>query len=218
MQQGKLIVWKDDRGFGFIEPDQGGRRVFLHISALKDANRRPQVGDVIHYQLFLSKNGKVRATTAFIKGATARAVPEVPPNIFNQPLTSQRSSEPPQSWILETLLLSLLPLAGSLNFAWTMANPIPLIVYLFMSFLTFALYADDKFRAKKHQRRVPESRLHLCELLGGWLGAFVAQRRLRHKNRKAAYQRVFWSIVALHMMAWIGWFLLGRKFINFSFN
>ncbi|HAG83699.1 MAG TPA: hypothetical protein DCL61_21760 [Cyanobacteria bacterium UBA12227] len=45
--KGQLRVWKDDRGFGFIKPEDGGQEVFLHITAFKDVNRRPQVGDVI---------------------------------------------------------------------------------------------------------------------------------------------------------------------------
>jgi uncharacterized membrane protein YsdA (DUF1294 family) len=40
--------------------------------------------------------------------------------------------------------------------------------------------------------------LHLLELLGGWLAAFLAQRRLRHKSSKGSYQFVFWLIV----LAW----------------
>jgi len=42
-QRGKLTTWKDDRGFGFIKPDQGGKDVFLHISAVNGASRRPKL-------------------------------------------------------------------------------------------------------------------------------------------------------------------------------
>jgi cold shock CspA family protein len=51
LHKGQLITWKDDRGFGFIQPDDGSQEVFLHITALKDVNRRPQVGDFVCYQL-----------------------------------------------------------------------------------------------------------------------------------------------------------------------
>ncbi|NER31568.1 MAG: cold shock domain-containing protein, partial [Symploca sp. SIO1C4] len=42
LYKGQLVAWKDDRGFGFIKPDDGGKEVFLHISTLKGADRRPK--------------------------------------------------------------------------------------------------------------------------------------------------------------------------------
>ncbi|ESA32905.1 dna-binding protein [Leptolyngbya sp. Heron Island J] len=45
----QLKAWKDDRGFGFIKPNDGGRDVLLHSSALKGTGgRRPKVGDTIY--------------------------------------------------------------------------------------------------------------------------------------------------------------------------
>ena len=38
---GKLIKWKDEKGFGFIRPTDGSVEVFLHISEIKDSTRRP---------------------------------------------------------------------------------------------------------------------------------------------------------------------------------
>ncbi|NEP12948.1 MAG: cold shock domain-containing protein [Symploca sp. SIO2C1] len=66
--KGKLTTWKDERGFGFIKPDHGGKEIFLHISALKRINRRPKVGDTILYELTTESNGKVRASNASIEG------------------------------------------------------------------------------------------------------------------------------------------------------
>lgn len=66
------------------------------------------------------------------------------------------------------------------------------------SLITFGLYFTDKRRAQAGEWRIPESTLHLAELLGGWPGAFLAQRALRHKNSKGAYQVIFWLIVALY--------------------
>ncbi|GAK56462.1 cold-shock protein, DNA-binding [Candidatus Vecturithrix granuli] len=54
-QKGTLISWNDDRGFGFIEPENKAQKVFIHISALKKGGRRPQEGDVIHYQLDMDR-------------------------------------------------------------------------------------------------------------------------------------------------------------------
>ncbi len=73
-----------------------------------------------------------------------------------------------------------------------------LAAYLAMSLATLAVYARDKQNAAARRRRVRESTLHTLELLGGWPGAFLAHRVLRHKNRKLSYQAVYWLIVLLH--------------------
>ncbi len=38
----------------------------------------------------------------------------------------------------------------------------------------------------------------MLELIGGWPGAFLAQRVFRHKISKRSYQVEFWIIVLLH--------------------
>ncbi|MBE9113494.1 cold shock domain-containing protein, partial [Nodosilinea sp. LEGE 07298] len=66
--RGQLKTWKDDRGFGFIKPEDGGKDVFLHISALPGDCRRPQLGDTILYEKVTQPDGKVRAAKASIQG------------------------------------------------------------------------------------------------------------------------------------------------------
>ncbi|MBD2067018.1 cold shock and DUF1294 domain-containing protein [Leptolyngbya sp. FACHB-671] len=205
--KGQLRTWKDAKGFGFIQPADGSQEIFLHISQIKDSTRRPKVGDTIYYYA-VAEDGKFRAHKAFILGARRKPTLTAP---RNKALSSNVSLSPFP--VLETLLLSILPLVGSLHFTWATANPLPLILYPVMSLLTFALYADDKSRAKRRSWRTPEKTLHLCELAGGWLGGFVAQRRLHHKSSKESYQFEFWVIVALHYIAWLGWLFFG-KFIT----
>ncbi|OIP68447.1 MAG: hypothetical protein AUK48_15850 [Oscillatoriales cyanobacterium CG2_30_44_21] len=72
--QGKLIKWKDDRGFGFIKPDGEDKEIFLHISALTGASRRPQVGDTIFYEKAVGKDGKLSAAKASIQGVSSRNI------------------------------------------------------------------------------------------------------------------------------------------------
>jgi uncharacterized membrane protein YsdA (DUF1294 family) len=74
-----------------------------------------------------------------------------------------------------------------------------------MSAVAFAMYWSDKRRAQRGRRRVPEAMLHTVELLGGWPGAWVAQRALRHKSSKRGYQTVFWMIGAAHAAGWAWW-------------
>ncbi|MBE9178339.1 cold shock and DUF1294 domain-containing protein [Oculatella sp. LEGE 06141] len=198
-QRGQLITWKDDRGFGFIQPADGSQDIFLHISELKDSTRRPQAGDTIYYYAVV-RDGKACACNAFILGARNKLASTASRN-----RTAANGGTIFPFPVVEVLLLSILPLLGSLHFTWATHNPLPLILYSGMSLLTFSLYADDKSRAKRGDWRTPEKTLHLCELAGGWLGGFVAQRRLRHKSSKKSYQAEFWTIVTLHHLVWLGW-------------
>jgi uncharacterized membrane protein YsdA (DUF1294 family) len=70
-----------------------------------------------------------------------------------------------------------------------------------MSGITFLAYGWDKQQAREKQWRMPEAKLHIMELIGGWPGAFLAQRRLRHKCSKVSYQVVFWLIVLTYQLA-----------------
>jgi uncharacterized membrane protein YsdA (DUF1294 family) len=72
---------------------------------------------------------------------------------------------------------------------------------LAMGLASHGAYALDKRRAREQAWRIPESALHLTELLGGWPGAFLAQRRLRHKVAKPAFQVLFWLIVLAYQFA-----------------
>ncbi|MGR8931473.1 MAG: cold shock domain-containing protein [Gammaproteobacteria bacterium] len=67
-QKGVLKTWKDDRGFGFIQPDSGGKDIFIHISALKGMARRPLRGDVLYYLVSHDAGDKVKAVSARIEG------------------------------------------------------------------------------------------------------------------------------------------------------
>lgn len=218
LRRGQLIKWKDDRGFGFVQPADGGPEIFLHISELKDTTRRPQVGDTIYYHAVTAQDGKGRACNAFILGARKKVE------------TSSNSSESahPNGYrtypfpVLEVVLLSVLPLLGSVHCAVTMGNFIPLLVYPAMSLLTFGVYKDDKNRAKRKDWRTSEKTLHMYELVGGWPGGFIAQRMLHHKSTKSSYQAVFWTIVILHQVFWVDWLLFGgllvRAFLGGNFT
>jgi len=72
---------------------------------------------------------------------------------------------------------------------------------LVLSVMTYWTYARDKRKAQEGEWRIPETWLHLLELAGGWPGAWLAQRRMRHKCSKVSYQFVFWSIVLGYQFA-----------------
>lgn len=208
LRSGTLKTWKDDRGFGFIQPADGSEDVFLHISALKDSTRRPRENDTIYYYCLVKSDGKARAIGAFILGARRRSEPHPEEAKGNGKAGLTSFSRFP---IAELLLLLIFPLAGSAHFTWVTGYPLPLVLYPLMSVVTYILYADDKARAKRKAWRTSEQTLHICELAGGWPGGFVAQQLLRHKSQKRSYQVEFWAIVVIHYVGWLAWLLLGKS-------
>ena len=79
-----------------------------------------------------------------------------------------------------------------------------------MQLIAYFIYGFDKRRAETNGQRVPENILHAVELLGGWPGAFLAQRRFRHKISKTSYQVVFWIIVLIHQFIALDFLLSWR--------
>ncbi|AWB66335.1 hypothetical protein C2869_07770 [Saccharobesus litoralis] len=67
------------------------------------------------------------------------------------------------------------------------------------------MYALDKSAAKKQRWRIPELRLHILAVCGGWPGAYIAQRQLRHKSVKRQFKVVFWLTVFINIasFAWL---------------
>lgn len=66
---------------------------------------------------------------------------------------------------------------------------------------TFVAYALDKRAAIRHAWRVPENTLHALEFLGGWLGALIAQKLLRHKTNKKSFKKMFLLMIFLEFLA-----------------
>ncbi len=82
-------------------------------------------------------------------------------------------------------------------------SPIVTGFYSLMSLFTFISYAIDKAAAKNGRWRTSEKMLHLFSLMGGWPGAFFAQKILRHKSSKNKFKRVFWLTVLFNVVCLI---------------
>ncbi len=63
MATGKVKWFNNQKGFGFIQPDDGGNDVFVHISAVERAGMSTlNEGDKISYELVADKrSGKMSA-------------------------------------------------------------------------------------------------------------------------------------------------------------
>lgn len=84
-----------------------------------------------------------------------------------------------------------------------------LLVSFLLNLVTFYVYWQDKYAAQQRRWRVKEDTLHFFSLAGGWGGAWLAQRVLRHKSVKAAFRSTWWLTVFVHCAAVFGawWFL-----------
>ena len=195
--RGRLTRWNDDRGFGFITPEEGGRGVFVHVKAMP-RGRRPLVGDAVEFTLSTDARGRPEATgvrrletgTGADRGRPAAAAP-----------TERRPSPPSTRGLVGAGLTAVAALAALALLVVTGAVPAVLLLgQLGASALSFGLYARDKSAARTGGWRVPEASLHLVDLLGGWPGGLVARHVLRHKTRKQPFQRNFWLTAALNVI------------------
>jgi uncharacterized membrane protein YsdA (DUF1294 family) len=99
-----------------------------------------------------------------------------------------------------TYLPLLLFLAWYAHAALTSGLPAVVgVAYALASIACFALYARDKAAARRGERRTPERHLLLLGLAGGWPGALLAQRWLRHKTVKMPFQQLFWLTVGANV-------------------
>ena len=71
---------------------------------------------------------------------------------------------------------------------------------LFFNLLCFLLFALDKRKARRGQRRIAEKTLHLATLPGAAPGAWAAILLLHHKNRKAGFWGVTLALTLLQVV------------------
>ena len=65
--RGTLQQWNDERGFGWVQTEDGRQRLFMHVSALMprpSAARRPQVGQAVEFSIGVER-GKPCALQVF---------------------------------------------------------------------------------------------------------------------------------------------------------
>jgi uncharacterized membrane protein YsdA (DUF1294 family) len=63
------------------------------------------------------------------------------------------------------------------------------LYYLFaVNGLAFILYGIDKYKAVRHQWRIPESTLLLMAVLGGGIGSIMGMKGWRHKTQHLKFR------------------------------
>ena len=187
-QKGKITNWNDDKGFGFITPIDGGKQIFIHVKAFKNRSFRPELNQVVLYDISKDNRGRTCAGNASrLEDRKAKKI--------------KKSST--------TLSIIIVFVFSLFLVIWILASKLPaliLAVYFIISLVTFIMYSIDKSAARNGDWRTPESTLHFLSLAGGWPGALIAQQKLRHKSKKQSFRAVFWGTVILNFSALI-WLL-----------
>ncbi|MCU4315678.1 DUF1294 domain-containing protein [Acinetobacter bereziniae] len=194
--QGRLVEWFDDKGYGFIQPNDGLKeRVFLHIKDFAQKGPRPIVGCALEYVVQLDGQGRYKAKQVTYLKAT-QTVHAKTNRTSQNTLNAQKASslQPMQIiCIVYIVALAILSISGLLNG----------MILLFVSIInvmTYWFYGQDKEAAQINQRRVPENTLHILAFLGGWPAAWLAQQRLRHKTQKQPFRKIYFCTIVFNIL------------------
>lgn len=236
LREGVLVRWDDEKGFGFIRPNDGGKDTFIHISAFSPG-MTPRPGVLLVFSVIDDPRGRgqralkaVPANGATIEGDARDPALEAVKRSTYRAATPARSrnaqrfdagaarpgrrSRQRDTTLKPLPLNALTILVGSLTLVCLVGavsffpvTPVALFAYPIASLAVFFAYARDKLKAIEGAWRIPESSLHLLEFLGGWPGAYIAQQTMRHKTIKFSYQVTYWAIVCIHVAFWVAWFL-----------
>ena len=185
---GHLKSWNDDRGFGFIEAELGGEEIFVHIKSFPAGSGRPQVGQLLSFEVELGPQGKKRAKGIELVRASVHR--------------KRRRETLPAEWSIASALAIPMFLVVYLWVSLTWQVPWWIaLCYLGASFVCFITYAIDKSAAENDRSRISENTLLTMGLACGWPGAILAQQALRHKTSKASFRAAFWVTVVVNVAA-----------------
>ncbi|MBI0395083.1 DUF1294 domain-containing protein [Acinetobacter bereziniae] len=194
--QGRLVEWFDDKGYGFIQPNDGLKeRVFLHIKDFAQKGPRPIVGCALEYVVQLDGQGRYKAKQVTYLKATQTVHAKTNRTSQNKLNAQKASSLQPMQiiCIVYIVVLAILSISGLLNG----------MILLFVSIInvmTYWFYSQDKEAAQMNQRRVPENTLHILAFLGGWPAAWLAQQRLRHKTQKQPFRNIYFCTIVFNIL------------------
>lgn len=203
-KQGTIVRWDDERGFGFVRAagaDAGANTdVFFHIRDFRGGSTGPSEGlDVRYEEIHVGGKGPRAMAVAPLDYVDPRR--PLPAELPRRRDGSKRPPPPPHV-VAEMRAMGLLVPAYIVLLvwaAWTQRLLVPVVLSVpLLSVLAFYLYWRDKFAAQRGARRTPEAVLHVASLIGGWPGAWLARRLLRHKSAKEEFRKVYWATVVLH--------------------
>lgn len=170
--QGVVVRFDDDRGFGFIRTPDLTDDVFVHVSAIQ-GGRRLRPGQRVRFSVEPGDRGP-------------RAVRVVPGSVGLTPAFTAALA------LVGVLVAATIGLA-MIGVPWLVAW------FVLLNAATLAVWAWDKHRAVRDERRVPEVVLLALAAIGGSVGAWIGIFWLRHKRRKSQFLLMMSAITVLQI-------------------
>ena len=197
-KQGRVTKWQDDKGFGFIETENGDS-VFFHINEFK-ARRRPNIGEQVVFTSGQDSQGRMQAKDvqelSFVQQKMAQKNQQIRQR--NQKQRRRVNFETGQKnrlFIGVLFYTALILMTFIYKISWLVVG-----WYAVLGVITYLKYAQDKAAAQSGDWRTPESTLHLLSMLGGWVGAMAAQTYLRHKSQKPDFRITYQLTVLINLI------------------
>ena len=204
-EKGTIIKWNDDKGYGFILPQDSRKHIFVHIKSFVNRSIRPEINQNVVYIISKNKDGKqsainvTRGTDNLLGNKTNKkniSLKSISNNNSNYAVDYKSAHKINIAYILFVLIFLSLLVYFYIN------GKLPLYIIVFygaINIITYFSYSFDKSKAITKEYRTSEKSLHLLSLIGGWAGAIIAQQRFRHKNKKISFQIVFWITVIFNI-------------------
>lgn len=209
---GNVVFWRDDKGFGFVVCQQTQQKLFFHIRDHAGDAGRPQPGDLLYFSRAKDKRGRDIAAPWRFATAKTTTIPSSD-NTINKNKNTDHSIYYANQLALWFRIAFLIAVVAALLFG-QLLYVLPLL-YLEASIFTYWLYKADKEAAiARHGNRLAEQSLQLFALIGGWPGAYLAQRQLAHKRSKLPFRREFGFVIVGNALLVI-WLLSpwGQRFL-----
>lgn len=192
--QGKIVEWNDAKAFGFVLPNAGGRKIFVHLNEFSNRSKRPQEGSLITFEIGLDASRRSCAVNAEMVESRREI------KAAQQMRQAREGRSTLSIWLAALWTLVVFALAIASRYPWKVVA-----AWTAINAVTFVFYAADKAAAKRGGWRTPEAHLHLLALVGGWPAAAYAQRFFRHKTSKETFRATYWLTVIANIggMLWL---------------